>query len=88
MWDGIVFPILAAFAAFVTKTKQGWRVQPPREFEDAELIQSAKVVYQDLALSNPTTMGKSKACYSALYQITSIFRLLLVDTPDQERVAL
>jgi hypothetical protein len=75
--DGIVFPILAALSAFATKTDAGWRIVPPKEFQDEELIRAAKSAYQDLASSNPGTMGKSKACYAQLYQITTIYKRLL-----------
>lgn len=74
--DGIVFPILASLSAFATKTKQGWRIEPPKLFSEVELIQAAKSVYMEIANSNPWNMGKSKACYSALHQITSIYRKL------------
>jgi hypothetical protein len=74
--DGIVFPILASLSAFAKKTPQGWRIKPPTSFSDEELIRAAKAVYQDIANHNPWLMGKNKACYSALYQITSIFRRL------------
>ena len=72
-----MFPILAALSAFAAKTPQGWRIRPPDAFRDEELIRSAKTVYQDFAASNPTLMGKSRACYSALYQITDICKRLL-----------
>lgn len=75
--DGIVFPILAALAQFATKTKKGWRIQPPKELEDQELIATAKRAYMEIANSKPEIMGKSRACYSALEQITSIYKRLL-----------
>ena len=74
--DGIVFPILASLAAFAKKTKAGWRVIPPKSFRDEELIRAAKAVYQSVANSNPWVMGKSRACYASLYQITSIYKRL------------
>lgn len=76
--DGIVFPILAALSAFATKTRDGWKIKPPPLFSDEELIRSAKSVYMEIAHSNPWNMGKSKACYSALYQITQIYQKLSV----------
>lgn len=78
--DGIIFPILAALSAFAVKTSKGWRIQPPEEFNDSELIRAAKSAYQEIARSNPQTMGKNKACYSALYQITSIYQKLARST--------
>jgi AIPR protein len=74
--DGIIFPILASFSAFARKTSEGWKIEPPDSFTDEELIRSAKSVFMDMADSNPATMGKSKACYAALYHITSIFKRL------------
>ena len=75
--DGIVFPILAALSVFAKKTKIGWKIQPPSAFNDKELIDAAATVYQDIADSNPNVMGKTKSCYSSLYQITSIFKRLM-----------
>ncbi len=75
--DGIVFPILAAHAAFVKQTNEGyWVLTTPRAFTDQELIETAKQAYMEIAESNPQTMGKSKACYSTLLQITSIYARL------------
>ena len=77
MPDGIVFPILAAHAAFVKQTNEGyWVLTTPRAFTDQELIETAKQAYMEIAESNPQTMGKSKACYSTLLQITSIYARL------------
>lgn len=74
--DGIIFPILASLSAFAKKSSKGWKIEPPAAFRDEEIINAAKSVYQDIAGHNPWTMGKSKACYSALYQITSIYKRL------------
>jgi hypothetical protein len=74
--DGIVFPILAALSAFVRRTEVGWRVVEPASFEDGRLIDTAIRTYRDTAGHNPQTMGKRKACYSPLYQITSLYREL------------
>lgn len=74
--DGLIFPILASLSAFATKTSDGWRIKPPRTFKDEELIKAAKSVYQSIASSNPWIMGKSRACYFALNQITSIYQRL------------
>lgn len=74
--DGIVFPIIASLSAFARKKKSGWEIVPPSIFNDDELIRAAKSVYQEIANSNPWNMGKSRACYSALYQITSIYSKL------------
>lgn len=75
--DGIVFPIIASLSVFMVKTKNGWEMTPPIILKDQELIKAAKSVYMDIANSNPQTMGKSKACYAALLQITSIYKRLM-----------
>lgn len=74
--DGIIFPILASLSAFAKETPGGWRIKPPKLFKDEELIRAAKSVYQNVAASNPWLMGKSKARYFALNQITSIYQRL------------
>lgn len=74
--DGIVFPILASLSNFARKTKEGWKIIPPVSFRDEDIIRAAKSVYQDMAASNPWLMGKNKACYFSLNQITSIYRRL------------
>jgi hypothetical protein len=74
--DGLIFPIIASLSAFATKTDEGWKVKPPRMFRDEELIRAAKSVYQSIASSNPWLMGKNRACYFALNQITSIYQRL------------
>jgi hypothetical protein len=74
--DGIVFPILASLAQFAIKSKGKWRIAQPDVLEDAELIRAAKSAYMEIAKSRPEIMGKSKACYTAINQITSIFRRL------------
>ena len=63
--DGIIFPIIAAHAAFISKKSGKWTLEVP-EKADKLLIDTAKSDYIDVASSNPQTMGKSKACYSRL----------------------
>jgi len=75
--DGIIFPIIASLAEFAVKTKSGWKISAPEQLDDSELIRSAKSVYMEIAKSKPEIMGKTKACYSALQQITSIYKKLL-----------
>ncbi|HTB99641.1 MAG TPA: AIPR family protein [Ferruginibacter sp.] len=75
--DGIIFPIISSLSMFAKKTKRGWKISPPDFFDEAELIQTAKTAMIEIAAHNPQTMGKSKACYSALLQITSIYKKLL-----------
>jgi len=74
--DGIIFPIISSLSAFATKTSNGWRIKPPSKFKDDELIEAAKTVYMEIADHNPQTMGKSKACYSSLLQLTSVYKKL------------
>ena len=75
--DALVFPILSSLANFATKKRSGWTIQQPPQLEDSELIGAAKRVYIEIARSRPEIMGKTKACYSALEQITSIYKKLL-----------
>lgn len=75
--DGIVFPIIASLAYFARKVKSRWQIKMPPELDDGELIQAAKRAYMDIAKSKPEIMGKTKACYTALEQITSIYKKLL-----------
>jgi AIPR protein len=74
--DGIIFPILSALAEFAVKTKSGWKLQTPRHLDDGELIGAAKRAYMEIARSKPEIMGKTKSCYSALQQITAIYKKL------------
>lgn len=72
--DGIVFPILSSLSAFAIKTSQGWKIDPPSIFNESELIKTAATIYKEIAAHNPNTMGKNKACYSMLYENTSLYK--------------
>jgi hypothetical protein len=72
--DGIVFPIIASLSAFVRKADGRWAYDPPEKFNDADIIKAAKGQYMNAAGSNPWIMGKSRAVYSSLFQITNIYR--------------
>lgn len=72
--DGIVFPIIASLSAFVRKVGGKWTYCPPQKFNDADIIKAAKGQYMNAAGSNPWIMGKSKAVYSSLFQITNIYK--------------
>jgi hypothetical protein len=81
--DGIVFPILSAMSAFVSRRPPAgkqqprkWTLMPVEQFDEQEIIDAAKQVYMEIADHNPQTMGKSKACYSALQRITMIYARL------------
>jgi AIPR protein len=78
--DGIIFPIIAAHSVFVRYNGLRWTLRKPEVLGDEELIATAKQAYMEIASSNPQTMGKNKACYSALIQVTRIYaRLTLTD---------
>jgi hypothetical protein len=67
--DGIIFPILASLSVFAKKDSKGvWHIDVPLNV-DAQLIQAAKQVYMNVANSNPSTMGRSQACYALLNMI-------------------
>lgn len=75
--DGIIFPILAAHSAFVSADAEGhWAVRIPRAFNDEEIIEAAAQAYTEIANSSPQLMGKSRACYTTLHRITSIYARL------------
>jgi hypothetical protein len=70
--DGILFPILSAFSAFVDRPGQKWEINMPGVFDENELIDAAAQAYMEIAGRNPQTMGKSKACYSTLLRLTGL----------------
>jgi hypothetical protein len=74
--DGIVFPILGAFSAFVTASGKKWAFKIPARFDEKELIDAAASAYIEIAVHNPQTMGKSKACYSTLLRLTNVYARL------------
>ncbi|MEI9921402.1 MAG: AIPR family protein [Bacteroidota bacterium] len=74
--DGIVFPIIASLAVFAKHSRGGWRISPPEFFDEIEVIKSAKQAITEIAAHNPWNMGKSKACYSHILQITSLYKKL------------
>ena len=76
--DGIIFPILASLAEFAVQTPKGWKIEVPAQLDDGDLISTAKRAYMEIAKSKPEIMGKTKACYSAIQQITSIYKKLVV----------
>lgn len=71
--DGLIFPIIASHSVFVKKGKRQWVLKVPDVLSDDELINAADQAYKEIAQHNPQTMGKSKACYSQLLQVTRIF---------------
>jgi len=74
--DGIIFPVLSAFSAFVNRSGTKWEITIPDVFNENELIEAAAQAYMEIAGCNPQTMGKSKACYSTLLRLTGIYAKL------------
>lgn len=74
--DGIVFPIISSLSVFAEKKNGTWKLNIPSDKIDKILIETAKRSYIEIADHNPQTMGKSKACYSSLLQISSLFKSL------------
>jgi AIPR protein len=74
--DGILFPILSAFSAFVDRADNKWEINIPETFDENELIDAAAQAYIEIAGCNPQTMGKSKACYSTLLRLTGVWARL------------
>ena len=74
--DGIIFPIIASLSEFAVYAKTGWKIVQPPRLDEGELVATAKRAYMEIASSKPQIMGKSKACYSALQQITAIYKKL------------
>lgn len=72
--DGIIFPILVAHSAFMKKEDGNWVMDVPETIADADLIKSAKTAYMEIADSNPNVMGKNKACYTQLLDLTKLHR--------------
>jgi hypothetical protein len=74
--DGILFPILSAFSAFVDRSDKKWEINIPHVFDENELIDAAAQAYREIASHDPTTMGKNKACYSTLLRLTGLYAKL------------
>ena len=72
--DGMIFPILAAYAEFVHRTQDGrWVIAEPKMLTDKELIEAMVEVYGGIADHNPNAMGKSRACYDAIRRVAAIY---------------
>ena len=74
---GLCFQFSRPCRSSSSKHQQDWQISPPAKFDDSKLIDTAKRTYVESAKRNPNTMGKTAACYSALQQITAIYRELL-----------
>jgi hypothetical protein len=75
--DGIIFPIIASLSSFASRGATGWTIMDAGV--DADLVQTAATAYMEVANSNPNVMGKSKACYTSLLQITTLIRTYKLD---------
>lgn len=75
--DGLIFPIIAAHSVFLRFNGLRWKLEMPRILTDDELINAAVQSYKEMAGHNPQTMGKSKACYSHVLQVTSLIARLV-----------
>jgi len=74
--DGIIFPIISSLSVFAEKKGSSWKLNIPSDKIDKLLIETAKRSYIEIADHNPQNMGKSKACYSSLLQISSLYKSL------------
>ncbi|HKD26020.1 MAG TPA: AIPR family protein [Xanthobacteraceae bacterium] len=74
--DGMIFPIVSAFSAFMDRSGEKWEINIPEVFDESELIEAAAQAYVEIASRNPQTMGKSKACYSTLLRLTGLYARL------------
>lgn len=72
--DGIIFPIIAAYAAFAKFENDTWKIAPPSNlWRDQEIVNAAKGQFMTAAGSNPNLMGKEKSIYQSLYIYTEMF---------------
>lgn len=76
--DGVIFPILAAISMFIEKIDGKWQLNIPDIFEPQDLVSAASSAYKDVANHKPYVMGRSKASYSSLIQVTSIYKRLML----------
>lgn len=72
--DGVIFPILSAISMFIEKIDGKWQLNIPDIFEPQDLVNAASSAYKDVANHKPYVMGRSKASYSSLIQVTSIYK--------------
>lgn len=79
--DGVIFPILAALSMFIEKVEGKWQLHIPKIFEAQDLVNAAASAYKDVANHKPYVMGRSKASYSSLIQVTSIYKRLMASRP-------
>lgn len=75
VYDGLIFPIIAAHALFIKKEKNKWTLSIDRNQEeniDRILIDQAKRLFQEIAQSKAEKMGKDQTCYSHLYSLLEV----------------
>ncbi len=75
MADGMVFPIIAAYSAFICQNDSGsWvlLVNHDKEKLEENLVMTARTAYRDSAGSNAQTMGKYAPCYSTVMLVPKL----------------
>lgn len=78
--DGIIFPIIASHSVFARRTDNGWTIDIPGI--DDYLIRQAHGYYKEVANHKPHLMGKSKACYQGMLEISSLAKEMYDKTSD------
>jgi hypothetical protein len=79
---GIMFPLIGALSAFVVEHKPGkWKLEKPRIFKPAELVQRTVTQFR-AHNSDPMWMGRSAAAYEALRTYTETIVAVLSDAKN------
>lgn len=71
--DGIVFPVLAALSSFTVRENGRWTCRMPERFPAGAVANTAMSLLEHVAGGDPAVMGSSKACYSTLLSVMSVF---------------
>ena len=76
VYDGLIFPIIAAHALFVEKGKNNrWHLNVEQaERIDDTLIDHAKRIFIEVAKSKAEVMGKTQSCYTQLYGLVEVMK--------------
>lgn len=72
--DGLVIPVISAYAAFCEKIEGKWKMVPPVRFSRDKLAKQAASYFRDTARFDPSEMGRASGSYSTL---TNAAELLL-----------
>ncbi len=67
--DGIIFPIIASYSAFIKKSSGKWIIEIPNICDDNKIINAARIAFNN-AYKKPNVMGKSEASYTQIYSVT------------------